>query len=76
QTILSAANSVISENTGRRAKRLWTDQGDGPKITVYVADDEAAEARYITRQIDSLIDDGRKAGDIAIFYRANAQSRA
>lgn len=76
QTILSAANAVISENPGRRAKRLWTDQGDGPKITLYVADDEAAEARYITRQIDALLDEGRSAGDIAVFYRANAQSRA
>lgn len=76
QTILSAANAVIKENQGRRPKKLWTDQGDGQQITLYVADDEQGEARYITRQIDALIDEGAKAGDIAVFYRANAQSRA
>ena len=67
---------MIEENSGRRKKNLWTDQGTGEKITLYVADDEKAEARYIGRQIDALVDDGRSAGDIAIFYRANAQSRA
>ena len=76
QNILSAANSVIEENSGRRKKNLWTNQGAGEKITLYVADDEKAEARYIGRQIDALVDDGRSAGEIAIFYRANAQSRA
>lgn len=76
QSILTAANAVIEENQGRRKKNLWTDQGAGDKITLYVADDEASEARYIGRQIDALVDDGRTAGDIAIFYRANAQSRA
>ncbi|ATG52682.1 ATP-dependent DNA helicase PcrA [Brachybacterium vulturis] len=76
QNILSAANSVIEENAGRRKKNLWTDQGEGEQITLYVADDEREEARYIGRQIDALVDDGRSAGDIAIFYRANAQSRA
>src|SRR5699024_9798216 len=62
--------------SGRRKKNLWTDQGEGERITYYVADDEREEARYIGRQIDALVDDGRRAGDIAIFYRANAQSRA
>ncbi len=76
QNILSAANAVIEENQGRRKKNLWTDQGQGERITLYVADDEQSEARYIGRQIDALVDDGRRAGDIAIFYRANAQSRA
>src|SRR5699024_9476620 len=76
QNILTAANSVIEENAGRRKKNLWTDQGGGEQITLYVADDEREEARYIGRQIDALVDDGRSAGDIAIFYRANAQSRA
>ena len=76
QNILTAANAVIEENRGRREKNLWTDQGEGEQITLYVADDEQAEARYIGRQIDALVDDGRRAGDIAIFYRANAQSRA
>ena len=76
QNILTAANAVIEENQGRREKNLWTDQGEGEQITLYVADDEQSEARYIGRQIDALVDDGRRAGDIAIFYRANAQSRA
>ncbi|AXK44474.1 UvrD-helicase domain-containing protein [Brachybacterium saurashtrense] len=76
QNILTAANAVIEENEGRRKKNLWTDQGAGERITLYVADDEREEARYIGRQIDALVDDGRRAGDIAIFYRANAQSRA
>ncbi|UQN29709.1 UvrD-helicase domain-containing protein [Brachybacterium kimchii] len=76
QNVLSAANAVIEENQGRRKKNLWTDQGEGEQITLYVADDEQAEARYIGRQIDSLVDSGRRASDIAIFYRANAQSRA
>ncbi|MDO5663217.1 MAG: UvrD-helicase domain-containing protein [Brachybacterium sp.] len=76
QNILSAANAVIEENDGRRKKNLWTAEGAGEQITLYVADDEKSEARYIGRQIDALVDAGRKAGDIAIFYRANAQSRA
>lgn len=76
QNILTAANAVIAENQGRRAKNLWTDQGSGEQISLYVADDERGEASYIGRQIDALVDAGRKASDIAIFYRANAQSRA
>ncbi|GAB4096865.1 UvrD-helicase domain-containing protein [Brachybacterium horti] len=76
QNILSAANTLIAGNEGRRRKNLWTDHGSGEKITLYVADDEASEARYIGRQIDALVDAGRRAGDVAIFYRANAQSRA
>ena len=76
QNILTAANAVIEENTGRRKKNLWTDEGAGEKISLYVADDERGEASYIGRQIDALVDGGRRASDIAIFYRANAQSRA
>ncbi|WP_010533863.1 UvrD-helicase domain-containing protein [Brachybacterium squillarum] len=76
QNILGAANALIAGNEGRRRKNLWTDQGSGEQITLYVADDEASEARYIGRQIDALVDAGRQAGDVAIFYRANAQSRA
>lgn len=77
QTILSAANAVISRNPGRRAKRLWTDSGAGAKIVAYVADTEHDEARFIGAEIDRLSDsDGVRPGDVAIFYRANAQSRA
>lgn len=77
QNILTAANAVISQNTGRRAKSLWTASGDGPKITGYVGDNEHEEARFIAREIDKLQDqDSIRPGDIAIFYRTNNQSRA
>ena len=77
QTILSAANAVISRNTGRRAKNLWTDSGSGVPITVYVADDEHDEASFVSTEIDRLTDDeGVKPSDVAVFYRTNAQSRS
>ncbi|MDO8143089.1 DNA helicase PcrA [Isoptericola sp. 178] len=77
QSILSAANAVIARNTGRRPKRLWTDAGDGAKIVGYVADDEHHEARFVAEEIDRLGDTaGVRPGDVAIFYRTNAQSRA
>lgn len=77
QTILSAANAVISRNPGRKPKRLWTDAGSGPKIVGYVADDEHGEARFIAEEIDRLGDtEGVRPGDVAVFYRTNAQSRA
>jgi DNA helicase II / ATP-dependent DNA helicase PcrA len=77
QTILSAANAVISKNTSRRAKNLWTDSGDGDLIKVYVGDDEHDEASFIAREIDRMSDEGvSRPGDSAVFYRTNAQSRA
>ena len=77
QTILSAANAVIDRNEGRRAKRLWSDAGDGTKIVGYVGDTEHDEARFVSNEIDKLTDgdDGLRAGDVAVFYRTNAQSR-
>lgn len=76
QNILSAANAVIERNKGRRPKKLWTASGDGAKITGYVAESEHAEARYIVQEIDRLRDEhGTAPGDVAIFYRTNAQSR-
>ncbi|MCK9792481.1 UvrD-helicase domain-containing protein [Isoptericola sp. 4D.3] len=77
QTILSAANAVISRNPDRKPKRLWTDAGAGEKIVGYVADDEHGEARFVAEEIDRLGDaDGVRPGDVAVFYRTNAQSRA
>ncbi|MBD7979883.1 MULTISPECIES: DNA helicase PcrA [Oerskovia] len=77
QNILSAANAVISRNVDRKPKRLWTDAGAGVKIIGYVADNEHEEARFIAEEIDRLGDsDGVRPGDVAIFYRTNAQSRA
>jgi DNA helicase-2/ATP-dependent DNA helicase PcrA len=77
QTILSAANAVISHNPGRKPKRLWTDAGAGAKIIGYVADNEHEEARFVAEEIDRLGDsDAVRPGDVAVFYRTNAQSRA
>ncbi|MFD9359115.1 DNA helicase PcrA [Streptomyces sp. NPDC060031] len=76
QTILSAANAVIERNENRRAKNLWTQAGTGAGITGYVADTEHDEAQFVADEIDRLTDAGdAKAGDVAIFYRTNAQSR-
>ncbi|HSE71384.1 MAG TPA: DNA helicase PcrA [Nocardioidaceae bacterium] len=76
QTILTAANSVISRNKGRKPKNLWSDAGDGEKIVGYVADDEHDEARFVSEEIDKLTDaGGARPGDVAVFYRTNAQSR-
>ncbi|MDH6283347.1 DNA helicase PcrA [Prescottella agglutinans] len=77
QNILSAANSVISRNTGRREKRLWTDSGEGELITGYVADNEHDEAQFVASEIDRLVDGGdAKFADVAVFYRTNNSSRA
>ncbi|MEU6122957.1 DNA helicase PcrA [Streptomyces sp. NPDC047123] len=76
QTILTAANAVIERNESRRPKNLWTNQGEGARITGYVADTEHDEAQFVADEIDRLTDAGdAKAGDVAIFYRTNAQSR-
>ncbi|MEV1120838.1 DNA helicase PcrA [Actinosynnema sp. NPDC049800] len=76
QTILSAANAVISRNPDRRDKRLWSDLGDGEKIVGYVADNEHDEAAFVAREIDHLVDSGEaNNGEIAVFYRTNNQSR-
>ncbi|MFD7466043.1 DNA helicase PcrA [Streptomyces tendae] len=76
QTILSAANAVIERNESRRPKNLWTNQGSGAQITGYVADTEHDEAQFVADEIDRLTDAGEaKAGDVAVFYRTNAQSR-
>src|SRR3954466_11849979 len=77
QNILSAANSVISRNTGRRGKRLWTAEGVGELIVGYVADNEHDEARFVAEEIDALADKGEITyNDVAVFYRTNNSSRA
>jgi DNA helicase-2/ATP-dependent DNA helicase PcrA len=76
QTILTAANAVISRNKSRKAKNLWSDAGDGERIVGYVADDEHDEARFVSEEIDRLTDaKDARPGDVAVFYRTNAQSR-
>ena len=77
QNILSAANAVIAHNASRRAKRLWTQEGAGEPIVGYVGDDEHDEASFISEEIDRLVDEhGYRPGDVAVFYRTNAQSRS
>ncbi|MEV6151214.1 DNA helicase PcrA [Nonomuraea sp. NPDC052129] len=76
QNILAAANAVIARNESRKPKNLWSDQGDGPKIVGYVADNEHDEAMFVAQEVDRLSDEeGVKAGDVAVFYRTNAASR-
>ena len=77
QNILDAANSVIVNNAGRKPKDLWTDQGSGPAIVRYHADDETDEARYVASEIVRRHQDEQmRLDEMAVFYRTNAQSRA
>ena len=73
--ILEAANAVISNNSERKEKRLWSELGDGDPVRVIEVEDEHSEARYVAAQIAGLVDDGYSGSEIAIFYRMNAQSR-
>jgi DNA helicase-2/ATP-dependent DNA helicase PcrA len=76
QNILNAANAVISNNIERKPKNLWSDSGTGDPIVRYYADDEHDEARWIAQQIHEAHEtDARQWSEMAIFYRANAQSR-
>lgn len=77
QNILSAANSVIARNAGRRDKRLWTAEGAGELIVGYVADNEHDEARFVAEEIDALAERGDITyNDVAVFYRTNNSSRS
>ena len=76
QNILAAANAVVSRNPGRKPKNLWSEAGDGPPITGYVADNEHDEAAFVAEEVDRLNDEGLASpGQVAVFYRTNAQSR-
>jgi DNA helicase-2/ATP-dependent DNA helicase PcrA len=75
QTILDAANAVILNNRGQKPKSLWTELGQGDPIKVRELEDEHAEARFVTGEIQRLVDEGASRSDIAVFYRTNAQSR-
>jgi DNA helicase II / ATP-dependent DNA helicase PcrA len=77
QTILSAANAVITRNENRKPKNLWSDAGDGEQLVGYVADSEHDEAQFVAAEIKRLNQEGgHRYGDAAVFYRTNAQSRA
>lgn len=76
QTILDAANAVITNNVDRKPKDLWTDLGQGEKIIRYFADDEFGEANWVINRLKEVHDsEHRPWSDFAIFYRTNAQSR-
>src|ERR1035437_1317255 len=75
ETILDAANAVISHNRDRKPKNLWTDLGQGDLIKVRELEDEHAEGRFVTGGIQRLVDEGVSRAEIVVFYRTNAQSR-
>jgi DNA helicase II / ATP-dependent DNA helicase PcrA len=76
QNILAAANAVVSVNRSRKPKNLWSDAGAGPPIVGYVADNEHDEAAFVAEEVDRLADaDQATPGEVAVFYRTNAQSR-
>ena len=76
QNILAAANAVVSRNSGRKPKSLWSEAGNGPPIVGYVANNEHDEAAFVAEEVDRLNDEGLAApGQVAVFYRTNAQSR-
>jgi DNA helicase II / ATP-dependent DNA helicase PcrA len=74
-TILRAANAVISHNRERKPKNLWSDLGDGDPVRVLEVEDEHAEARFVASELAALVDQGVNGSEIAVFYRTNAQSR-
>ena len=74
-TILQAANAVISHNRERKEKNLWSDLGEGEPVHVVETEDEHAEARFVAAEIAALIEGGYSAREIAVVYRTNAQSR-
>ena len=75
QTVLDAANAIISNNRDQMPKTLWTDLGDGDSIVLRTLDDEHSEARYVAGEIERLVDEGLSRAEIAVFYRMNSQSR-
>jgi len=74
-TILKAANAVITHNTGRMGKQLWTADAEGEPIQLYTAYNEQDEARFVVERIQDWVDKGGRRSDLAVLYRSNAQSR-
>ncbi len=74
-SILEAANGVISHNRERKPKNLWSELGDGDPVRVVEVEDEHSEARYVAAEIARLVEEGYNGNEIAVFYRTNAQSR-
>ncbi len=77
QTILDAANAVISQNKGRKGKSLWTEQGEGEKIRICLCEDQNAEARFVVDEVNRAVSRGEATfHDFAVLYRTNAQSNS
>src|SRR3954471_16599884 len=74
-SILQAANGIISHNRERKPKNLWSELGDGDPVRIIEVEDEHAEARYVAAEIASLVEQGYNGSEVAVFYRTNAQSR-
>jgi DNA helicase-2/ATP-dependent DNA helicase PcrA len=74
-TILEAANAVISNNRERKPKNLWSELGEGLPVQVLEVEDEHAEARFVAAEIAALVEEGYNGSEVAVFYRTNAQSR-
>jgi DNA helicase-2/ATP-dependent DNA helicase PcrA len=76
KTILAAAGAVVANNRGRKGKTLWTANPAGDPVRLVVAEDDLAEARFAIAEVRRLVESGRSLGEMVIFYRTNAQSRA
>jgi DNA helicase II / ATP-dependent DNA helicase PcrA len=74
-SILESANAVISHNSERKPKNLWSELGEGEAVHVIEVEDEHAEARFVAARIAGLVEEGLSGAEIAVFYRTNAQSR-
>ena len=74
-TILEAANAVISHNRERKPKNLWSELGEGEPVRALEVEDEHAEARFVAAEIAELVEEGYNGNEVAVFYRTNAQSR-
>jgi DNA helicase-2/ATP-dependent DNA helicase PcrA len=74
--IIEAATHVISRNTQRKGKSMWTENPDGEVIRIIENQDERAEADFVARTVSELRKQGTLASEIAVFYRANSQARA
>ncbi|SDB14216.1 DNA helicase-2 / ATP-dependent DNA helicase PcrA [Ruminococcaceae bacterium FB2012] len=75
QNILDCANELISHNEGRMGKNLFTDQGQGEPVSVYLASDQRVEGEYVADNIEDAVENGGHYSDHAVLYRTNAQSR-
>lgn len=76
QNILNAANTVISNNTARKEKKLWTSAAVGEKVTIYKAFDETSESAFVANKISEAVQSGEEYGNFAVLYRMNAQSNS